>query len=97
VRMLVESKALVNAADNEGQTPLWAAACEGHTQIVRMLVESKALVNAADNKGQTPLDAAVRNGHKATEHVLLNLGVTPLLEKPLEGVFGGNIYKCFIP
>ncbi|MDE2674014.1 MAG: ankyrin repeat domain-containing protein, partial [Paracoccaceae bacterium] len=54
----------VNAGDNDGITPLLAAAVLGHEVIVRMLIEAGADVNAGNNGGITPLHFAADRGHE---------------------------------
>ena len=51
-----------NGGEDE-QTPLHAAAKNGHLQIVITLVESGAEIDAEDKFGQTPLYLASRAGH----------------------------------
>ena len=63
VKLLLESKADVNAEHTDGRTALMAAAQNGHLEIVKMLLESKADVNAKDNDGVTALMLAAVEGH----------------------------------
>lgn len=49
---------LVNAKDQNGQTPLHWAANKGHIQIVKMLVSLGAKINLKDNTGWTPIEYA---------------------------------------
>ena len=48
-------------ADDEGHTPLHAAASRNSVDIVRLLLDAGADVNARSNKGETPLLNAVAN------------------------------------
>ena len=57
-------------ADNDGRTPLLAAAFFGHEAAVRALLELGADKDKADNGGETPLKAAARNGHDAVVRAL---------------------------
>ena len=41
-KMLIEAGADVNVKDNNGDTALRDAACEGHTEIAKMLIEAGA-------------------------------------------------------
>ena len=52
-------KVKVNKANDDGATPLYAAALGGHLAIVRELVSSGADLNQATNDGRTPLFAVV--------------------------------------
>ena len=90
---LITAGADVNAADNDGWTPLHWAAYKGHVECVRLLLAAPGIdVNKADkNKkyGWTPLIWAVVKGHVECVRLLLaapgidvnkadNNGVTPL-------------------
>jgi ankyrin repeat protein len=55
----------VNAKDDNGWTPLHAAAREGHKEIVELLIANGADVNAKDEDDRTALDWAIK--HKQTE------------------------------
>ena len=67
-RLLLESKADVDAKDNDGSTPLHCAAWGGHEAVARLLLESKAHVDAKDNDGRTPLYYA--KGKKAVVRLI---------------------------
>ena len=68
----------LNKSNNEGQTPLYAAANYGRAEVVKELVKLGADVNApmADgpNKGLTPLYAATFKGHAEVVKKLVKLG-----------------------
>ena len=59
VKILVESKADLNAADPDGITPMISALINGHYDVAAFLAEKGADVNLADKSGRTPLYAAV--------------------------------------
>ena len=65
VRALVDSGADVNAAKtDDGVTPVYVAAQEGHLEVVRALVDAGADVNSArTTDGATPVFVAAQNGH----------------------------------
>jgi ankyrin repeat protein len=57
--------------EEDAWTPLWIAACHGHSDITRMLLDAGANVNATNRKGCTALREASQIG--ATEVVRLLL------------------------
>jgi ankyrin repeat protein len=62
----------VNARDNDGRTPLWAAVVSRKETIVRQLLEAPGIdVNARDTGGQTPLLRAVDCRDDAIVRLLL--------------------------
>jgi hypothetical protein len=71
VHALLEAKAKVDQADNDGWTPLFMAAQKGHLEVVRALLEANAEVDKADNDGVTSLFMAAQNGHLEVVHALL--------------------------
>jgi ankyrin repeat protein len=71
-RELIFAGANVNQVDaGGGETPLWIAARNGHTELVEELLKSKANVGISDNNGETPLGVAYRFGHKGVFYLLL--------------------------
>jgi predicted component of type VI protein secretion system len=64
----------MNAAREDGVTPLLIAARNGHGETVSVLIEAGADVNAATQDGSTPLFIAARNGHGETVSVLIEAG-----------------------
>jgi hypothetical protein len=73
VRALVkECGADANTANENGVTPIYVAACQGHTETVRALVQAcGADPKAADNDGSTPVYVAARYGHTETVRALV--------------------------
>ena len=81
---LLESGAAVDAVDSAwtglpagttGHTPLWKAACYGHTDVARVLCQHGADVNAAFGlEHQTPLDGAAGQAHVQTARLLIDMG-----------------------
>ena len=71
VKMLLETKADVNARKRDGATPLYIASMRGHTEIVKLLLDNKADVNIGLTNGDTPLHTAVWNGHPEVVKILL--------------------------
>jgi len=64
----------VDARDNEGATPLHAAAKQGHLEIVMILLEHGADLNGACHVGTTPLWGAASTGQTHTVVYLLKQG-----------------------
>ncbi|KAF5977370.1 ankyrin protein/unc44 [Fusarium bulbicola] len=59
--------------DDDGQTPVFQAACNGHRQAVEALVKlSPGSLNSMDRKGRTPLSYAAEMGHFPVVEYLLN-------------------------
>ena len=62
VKLLLNTKANVEAEDKDGGTPLSCAAKNGHVDVVKLLLNAKANVEAEDKDGGTPLSCAAENG-----------------------------------
>jgi ankyrin repeat protein len=80
VRTLTEEGADVNRAD-DGMTPLFIAAREGHEAVVRALLGAGADINRGTDDGKTPLSVAttpISNGdqgeHAAIVQILMVAG-----------------------
>jgi ankyrin repeat protein len=74
VRLLLRSKANIDAIDNEGETPLIAALTKGHTEIGEILVNKGAKVNIKTKNGWTPLHIAVLIGNEDLVRLLVEKG-----------------------
>src|SRR5262245_6479726 len=62
---LLKQEANVNAANEDGTTPLFIAAEKGHQDIVALLLDNGADVKHTTTDGATPLHIAVEMGHRA--------------------------------
>ncbi|MFC1793592.1 ankyrin repeat domain-containing protein [Planctomycetota bacterium] len=74
IKKLIERGADVNAKDNEGQTPLYAAIWSGDANMVELLLDKGANMKIKDSYGQTPLDVAVRYSQKDILKLLVARG-----------------------
>ncbi|GAB5372829.1 hypothetical protein AAMO2058_001698100 [Amorphochlora amoebiformis] len=73
-RLLLDSKATINAKDEDGYTPLHYACEEGNVEILRLLVESKANLVASERKyGRTPFLYACYRGKLAVVQYLVKV------------------------
>lgn len=81
-RALIDSGADVNAVDDEGMTPLHAAAAADSAEVVRLLLDSGAAVDPQNIRGETPLRAAVQSAWSDPDsfQLLLNAGANPTIE-----------------
>jgi len=90
LRLLVGIGANINATDDQGFTPLYAAIQIDDINTTNYLIKHKANVNSRDNAGNTPLMSAIVNtdnvnlvqsliSHGAHINVENNDGATPLL------------------
>jgi serine/threonine-protein phosphatase 6 regulatory ankyrin repeat subunit B len=71
-----EKSGWVDAASDEGITPLIASCSEGHIEVAKALVEAKADVNAVDKDQTNSLMAAAARGHTDLVEVLLKAGAS---------------------
>jgi ankyrin repeat protein len=78
IRRLVEGdRALLEARDKDGSTPLHCAAWKGHAGAVAELIALGADVNARnanDHYGDTPLHAAAHGNHREVVELLIRHG-----------------------
>ncbi|MCP5114698.1 MAG: hypothetical protein GY953_28040 [bacterium] len=70
VRRLVKAGADVNATQQQGFTPMHAAANNGDEEMVRFLLAHKADRNARSEGQQTALDIAMTEGHAGVAKLL---------------------------
>ena len=82
VDRLIRAGANVNAANDIGATPLWAASLNGSAPIVARLLDAGANPNTALLSGETPLMAASRAGKSAVVELLLAKGADPNARGP---------------
>jgi len=70
VRELLEWGAAVDAADDDGDTPLHVACRFGRLEVVHQLLARGALPNFAANDGSTALSLATYRGHAVIVQLL---------------------------
>ncbi|KAM5255151.1 cortactin-binding protein 2 isoform 2-T2 [Ctenodactylus gundi] len=70
--MLLNEEGLdINYSCEDGQSALYSAAKNGHTDCVRLLLNAEAQVDAADKNGFTPLCSAAAQGHLECVQLLI--------------------------
>ena len=79
LRLLVQQRADVNAADGDGTTALHWASHLDDLDSAGLLLRAGANVNAANDLGATPLWIASQNGSASLVRVLLQAGANPNL------------------
>jgi ankyrin repeat protein len=82
VKKLIENKALVNASDIQGRSPLYVISGDGpeiaeSLEIARYLIEHGADPHSVTNTGATPLHTAAWKGNVAMGQLLLESGANP--------------------
>jgi ankyrin repeat protein len=85
--LLKKDKALLNARDKDGSTPLHCAAWKGHVAVVEVLLDAGANINDVNTNthwGTTPLHAAAHGNQKDVAAVLIARGAN-LRAKNLNG------------
>ena len=66
-----------NEANNDGKTPLFHAAEQGHVQVMELLLEAGAKTDEPEvARGQTPMFTAAQKGHLAAVRFLAEVGAT---------------------
>jgi uncharacterized protein len=75
VDMLIKDGVDVNTKGYYAETPLYIAACHGHTEIVRMLIENGAYLNArTDYDDATPVYIATCHRHTEIVRMFIENG-----------------------
>ncbi|KAF9772788.1 hypothetical protein IL306_009473 [Fusarium sp. DS 682] len=74
LRLLIRREANINAADEQGGTPLHLAVRNRHLECIALLLQHGADVNVKANDRSTPLHDASRNADEDSIRLLLNAG-----------------------
>ena len=74
LRKIIDSSADVNIQNENGYTPLMAAAHDGRLECIELLIESGADVNMQDESGFTALTNAVQHSNEHTVKLLISKG-----------------------
>ena len=75
-RLLKQDPSLIESRNEQGETPLIAAARLGHNAVVELLLEKGAEVNAVDNDNKNAWYRAAFNGHYGIANLLVEHGAT---------------------
>ena len=77
IRMLLDAKADPDEAQDNGVTPVYMAAQNGHADALQLLLSAKADPDKAQDNGVTPMYMAARNGHADALQLLLGAKADP--------------------
>ena len=69
--LLQQSAKFINYKSNDGKTPLYYAAQQGHVEAVKLLCQYNADINYQNKEGTTPLYVATQNNHIENVQFLL--------------------------
>lgn len=70
----IQQNEQLDSKDNKGRSLLFAASCNGHTEIVRLLIKAKVNVNTCDFMNKSPLSIAAENNYYSVVECLLDAG-----------------------
>ncbi|XP_014672257.1 PREDICTED: ankyrin-3-like [Priapulus caudatus] len=86
VRMLLSHGANVNAADQQGRTSLYHAACSGQLDIVRLLLEAGTSLHMAAYSGRLDIVRLLLEAGADPNVAEAKSGVTPLMRAVTEAI-----------
>ena len=93
VQLLLDRGANVNAASENGETPLYIACSKGLEPIAKKMLECGAKVDGNSSK-KLPLTVACKNKHVSVIRLLLTNGANP---NALQEEDTGYRYRCSLP
>lgn len=93
ISFLLGKGARPDIKDNDGNTPLMAAALLRYVDGAELLIARKARVNLANNSGETPLIRAVQLGDTNMVRVLVAAGADPNQRDLLAGMSARDYAK----
>ncbi len=73
-KLLLDAKCNVHIPNIHGTTPLHAAVCAGHVDVIRLLLAAGANVDQADENGRTPLHNAAHHDNIEVLGLLIAAG-----------------------
>lgn len=83
VALLLEKKAVIDARNHNGMTPLMMTCCWGHADILALLLRKDAKgIKMQDHKGKTALFWAAKKGHVNAIRVLMMSGTLIDIDSP---------------
>jgi hypothetical protein len=62
-KQLIEARCNIDVQEEEGYTPLVAAAAFGHASVTKQLIEARCNIDVQGDNGCTPIYIAAQNGH----------------------------------
>ena len=85
VKVLLVHNACVNHKNDLRETPLWAAAYNGHKNVAELLIQAGADIHLESRGKETPLSEAIRQGHAEIVDLFIKSGVD--VEYKVYGMF----------
>ncbi|MFM8186484.1 MAG: ankyrin repeat domain-containing protein, partial [Alphaproteobacteria bacterium] len=87
IKLLIDSKANINCADNYGNTPLHLSIYSENLEVIKLLIDSKANIDVSNKLSKTPLEIAndkkndkiiliIKNKSEVNNHHIPPTGIT---------------------
>ncbi|KAK3321263.1 hypothetical protein B0T19DRAFT_487630 [Cercophora scortea] len=81
---------MIEARDDEGNTPLCLAARDGNLDVARVLVDRGAKMNVRNMYGMAPLHLAAANNYAKIAGMLIARGASPFLPRKVQRLDGNG-------